>query len=279
MLENFKIAGGTILGRNHKDIAKNNQDFYTWDAKEFYIVGLVCDGCSSGMYSEVGANIGAKLIRKAIERNIAWYSIQGKTADFLELVRHWVLTEIHVQSTLLRPTVDDIVHVIQNYFLFTVIGFIMTEEKTTTFALGDGVIIVNGNNKTIGPFAYNAPPYLTYDLIKKSVRNFNEVDQRFKIIDELPTSEVESILIGSDGIVDLCKASDLKLPGRDDVVGDISNFWTDKSYFDCPDKIRRRLTLMNRDVTKLTEEDGKPQLIKHHGLLPDDTTMIVVTKF
>jgi len=279
MLEKFRIAGGTVLGRNHKDIGKNNQDFYTWDIQENeYIIGLVCDGCSSGMYSEVGANLGAKIIRKAVCKHSNWLTMMsGKTVEFLELVRHFSLTEIHVEATILSK--ESIVPVIQNYFLFTVIGFIMTNDKTIVFSIGDGVAIVNGQKYTIGPFANNAPPYMAYTTIKDAVKNYNEDDQHFKIIKEMNTCDVESILIGTDGITDLCNAENLKYPGREEKIGPISNFWSDASYFSCQDKIRRKLNLMNRDVIKIAEDDtGKPFVVKHHGILPDDTTMVVVSK-
>jgi hypothetical protein len=85
---------------------------------------------------------------------------------------------------------------------------------------------------------------------------------------------VESILIGTDGVSDLIKAANCNLPGKSELVGEIGQFWEDDRYFKNPDAIRRQLALINREVTK--PDWPEHQLTKEVGLLPDDTTLVVM---
>ncbi|MDO8622315.1 MAG: protein phosphatase 2C domain-containing protein, partial [bacterium] len=54
----------------------------------------------------------------------------------------------------------------------------------------------------------------------------------------------------------------------------IDQFWTDDRYFRNPDMVRRRLTLVNREAVRA--ENG--MLARTPGLLPDDTTLVVIRR-
>ena len=92
----------------------------------------------------------------------------------------------------------------------------------------------------------------------------------------MPTKEISSLLIGSDGLENLILAAENNIPGKNEKVGPINQFWEDDRYFKNPDMIRRRLTLVNRTITK-TDWDNR-KILKEHGLLPDDTTLIVIRR-
>ena len=59
---------------------------------------------------------------------------------------------------------------------------------------------------------------------------------------------------------------------KDELVGPLSQFWSEDRYFKNRDMLRRRLTIANRDVTRADWDERA--LIIEHGLLPDDTTII-----
>jgi hypothetical protein len=84
-------------------------------------------------------------------------------------------------------------------------------------------------------------------------------------------ADVQSVLIGTDGALDI--EPGLNIPGKNEELGDISQFWC-KDYFSNPDSIRRRLALAN--LSKPQIENGI--LGKTSPLLRDDTSIIVVRR-
>jgi len=265
----FEYASGSIIGRNHVFAGKNNQDAYRIVANEKFIIAVVCDGCGSGKHSEVGAKLGARLVINAIadllnqspdqDLEIAkpefWDSVKinllQKLKDFVVLFNgnHELVGAIH-ELPLQREFVND-------YLLSTIVGSVITPSETVTFSMGDGTIAINGKFTEIPPYADNAPPYLAYGLYKPEAINF-------EIRDLLPTSELESLLIATDGISDLVK------------VEDINQFWQEDRYFKNPDAIRRKLAMLNREEAK--PDWNKRELIKRSGVLSDDTSLVVIRR-
>ncbi|MGK7872822.1 MAG: protein phosphatase 2C domain-containing protein [Xenococcaceae cyanobacterium] len=267
----FEMAAGSITGRNHWLVGKNNQDAYCSFSSESATIAVVCDGCGSGEHSEVGAKLGARLIVEAIAQILnqkieLW---DTNPTDFWKQVMEDVLVQLEgVAKTIARR--HPLSHIINDYFLFTVVGVLVTASETAVFSIGDGVIAVNGKVTQIGPFPNNAPPYLAYSLCGYPEWGHLQVHH------QLPTQEVESILIGTDGVNDLIEAEARQLPGKQEEVGAIAQFWQEDRYFKNPDMIRRRLSLINREVTK---PDWQAQhLVKEVGLLPDDTTLVVIRR-
>ena len=99
---------------------------------------------------------------------------------------------------------------------------------------------------------------------------------QWEIQAQLPTAEVENLLIGTDGVNDLIAAQAKCLPSKEETVGYLSQFWQDDRYFRNPDMIRRRLSLINRQTIKPDWQNQR--LRQQQGLLPDDTTLLVLRK-
>lgn len=146
---------------------------------------------------------------------------------------------------------------VNDYLLFTIVGTLVTPSETVTFSMGDGVIAVNGELNQIPVYPDNAPPYLAYGLYCPDAVSF-------EIRDRLPTLEVESILIATDGIDDLVK------------VEKVNQFWQEDRYFKNSDAIRRKLTMLNREEIK--PNWNKRELVKRSGVLSDDTTLVVIRR-
>lgn len=69
--EQFEIAAGSIVGRNHVGPGyllkgRSNQDSYRVLFEDDLIAGVVCDGCSSQPYSEIGSLLGARMLMNRI---------------------------------------------------------------------------------------------------------------------------------------------------------------------------------------------------------------------
>jgi uncharacterized protein YbjQ (UPF0145 family) len=273
MLNQFQLAGGSVVGRSHRMAGKNNQDAMCCLRLQNTIVATVCDGCGSGLQSEVGAHLGARLVTQAIVNQLARgggeINLQS-TSDveaMLEKARRKVLHELRRVA---KSMGDDMASIVTDYFLFTVVGVCLTPKQALFFSLGDGLIVVNGKALLLGPFPGNAPPYLAYGLVPGRLQCTQQA-LCFRIQQVLPTSEVQSFLIATDGVEDLRGAADRMMPGRNERVGAIEQFWCEERYFSNPDMIRRRLAGINRDVVV-----GEQEITcKQNGLLSDDTTLIV----
>ena len=269
MKDMMEIAYGTITGRDHLLAEKNNQDALAFQLNDQAIIAVVCDGCSSGKHSEVGAKIGAQLIIQAINQRIAEFNDAAKVNKALEMARHDVLAQLRILSLAMGQNFRQIIN---DYFLFTIVGAVLTPQSAVLFNLGDGLVIINNQIIPLGPFANNEPPYLGYQLISSGP----DKSLAWQVIQILPSADVQSLLIATDGAFDLLKAENKVIPGKQEIVGNISQFWQNDSYYKNPDMLRRKLWQINRTISA---PDWLNRVInKENGHLPDDTTLIVIRR-
>ena len=87
---------------------------------------------------------------------------------------------------------------------------------------------------------------------------------------------MDSILIGTDGIIDLMAISEQNFPGKPDRIGAIEQFWEQDRFFKNPDLVRRQLYAIAREVPKMDWKNR--QVHKEVGFLPDDTTLMVIRR-
>jgi len=272
-MNGFEFACGSVIGRDHREANKNNHDSGHWHIASDFSVAVVCDGCGSGKHSEVGAAIGARLVVAAIVNTIGKF----KSSDskdrlggypFWERVRQDVLAEMRVLINRMGGSFSETV---KDYFLFTVVGAVLSPVGVSFFSLGDGIVIVNGAIVRLGPFPRNEPPYLAYALVENSVIDPKGVE--FNIVSHHEIGTINSFLLGTDGVGDLIEAADTKVPGKDELVGPINQFWTDDRFFSNPFMIGRRLALIGRDTQTIDWKRQKME--RENGILKDDTTLIV----
>jgi hypothetical protein len=274
-----EVSAGSVIGTDHLRTGKNNQDAYHWRISRSGVVGVVCDGCGSAKNSEVGAKIGAYLVAKEISDQLAGEPSQtagssGKPwALFLEHVRQNVLSHLRI---LARSMEGDFTDVVLNFFLFSVMGFVVTPQETVVFSAGDGVFALNGRLEEIGPFPSNAPPYLGYELINFSSDESYSGTFRFHVNSRCQTDEVHSMLIGSDGLAAWPEIAERRMPGKKDRVGPLSQFWEEDRYLHNPDMIRRTLAMINAEAIRPRWEER--ELERERGLLKDDTTLMVLRR-
>ena len=250
----FETAAGSVIGRDHVLARRNNQDaFCTWSGDEG-VIAVVADGCGSGRSSEVGARLGARLVTEALRRQRQRLAVLPPER-LLERVRVDVLESLGRLAASMGGSLDQAV---SDYLLFTVIGAVVADPVAFVFTLGDGVVIVNDEADVVS-CADNRPPYLGYGLT-----NGDGSEPRFEVRRALPVQDVDSILIGSDGVVDLM------------AVEPLHRFWEDDRLFRNPAALTRRLTLLNRNVQRIDWEARRVE--REHGLLPDDTTLVVLRR-
>lgn len=266
----LEVAAGSIVGTDHlqKFLWKNNQDAYTVRTSDDMIVAVVADGCGEGPYSELGARLGSGLLAGSLLRVFDPSDVQKS----LDIARQSVLGQ-------LRQTVDlmeagSFSKFVSDNLLFTLIALIIMDDTTYVVGIGDGVYAVNGETVKIGPFPKNEPPYIVYGgLINSTIAP--ELVQ-FTVHKTIPTAELMSALIGTDGVGDLDRAAEKTLPGKKELVGPLSQFWTDDRHFKNPESIRRRLNLINNPASH-TDWAAK-ETTEEFGRLKDDTTLVVVRR-
>jgi hypothetical protein len=257
----LQVASGSVIGRDHRTAGRNRQDDLRVVRTETCTVGIVADGCGSGTRSEVGASLGVRILAESICAE----ADKAGTASGLRWrrVQQQLLSMLDVNARLMggnyRQTVEE-------YFLFTLVGVLLTDDYATFFALGDGVVIVNGKEYSLGPFEGNKPPYIGYGLLLDNI-DIEPEQVSIRVIEQIPLKELRHFLIGSDGVTDLMGLAERQLPGMPDkTVGEIDSFWSDDRYFGPNDAlVSRALTLIARDW---------PRHSPKSGLLHDDTSLI-----
>jgi len=275
----FQIAGGSVPGTDHTKPGKpgwtNNQDAFEWRETDNCLVAVVCDGCGSGSHSEVGSNIAVPLMIQFLAEAAEKYVSEvmdmpdTKTEIGWERVKTLVLGHIAVLAKAMGGSFSQ---TINDHFLFTLVGVVITPWNAFLFSMGDGVFVINGEVLKLGPFPDNTPPYLAYNLTGSTLTDTDPELLKIKVI-RVGTSDLQSLLIGSDGVLDLIAAANEKLPHRNELVGGIDQFWTNDFYFENSDAVRRRLAIVNREGAEVV---GKNNARVTSGLLSDDTTFIVI---
>lgn len=243
----WQIAGASIPGSDHtmpgKPGWKNNQDALLFYEEEDVIFGIVSDGCGSGKFSEVGAQIGVRILGKLINDSLS----RSKKIDF-DCIRMKLLGQISVLASSMGNSFSEIIN---DYFLFSLVGFVITPDVTTVFYCGDGMYVINGSVTKLGPFPKNAPPYVTYSLTGNQNPTIETVT--------FETKDVNSLAVGTDG-------TDF-VP---ELLGELSGWLKTDVLFKNPDVLRRRLALINLEKI----EEG----MLTSGPLKDDTTLIIARK-
>ena len=269
--EDFEVSGGSVIGYEHREKNGNCQDGLCVLATNNIMAAVVTDGCSQGKFSEVGARIGARILCEKILREAECNPDNIKSPEFWQSIRLDALNQI---GALAKTMGGNFLQIIIDYFLFTVVGFLLTEKKLATFSIGDGIIAVNDKITQLGPFPSNEPPYLTYGLTGSTITTANPELLRFRVETVEYPEQISSVLIGTDGVADFIQAENKKMPGGEELLGPLSQFWTNTRFFSNPDMVRRKLALANRKT--ITCDWEKRAVIKEPCLLPDDTTLVVM---
>lgn len=265
----FEIAGGSIAGRDHRHSLMNAQDAFCFDSDGNTLVAVVCDGCGSEKHSEVGAQIGCRLVAKNLLNACKTICETIEFSNVFDGVARNLATWVDRMADSMSGDKVMKTGIICEYFLFTVVAVVMTREYTCVAMAGDGVFIVNGEVSHVKA-KDNKPDYLSYGILNPS-RMPSITPVKWK-----PTCEVNSLVIGSDGLADLIAAADRNIPGKDEKIGPISQFWMRDLFFRNPFGIQHRLNLINRSASHI--DWAKQTTSQEHGPMTDDTTLISIRR-
>ena len=252
----FDVAGGTVTGRCHGLAGRGNQDAYAIRAEADRIVAVVCDGCGSGTHSEVGAQLGARMVTAILMRRLAAGADLGDGALFGSL-RDDVLAA-------LRPAAlaagDRMATTVSDMLLFTILGVAVKGDRGCVFAAGDGLVVIDDDIRRLGPFPGDAPPYVGYGLLDGSAPGIS-------VVEAFSTAEVRRVLIGTDGVGALAD-----LEGGEKLRA----LWEDDRHFRNRDGVRRTLALLNREEARPLWDERR--MTRTRGLLDDDATLVMLRR-
>ncbi len=291
-LQGFELAHGSVVGRRHLGtgnnlVGMNNQDAVSVRHDDA-LIALVADGCGSSPHSEIGARVGSALLSAVLLQQ--WRLVQqtlkssGNGSDPLSQ-SFWDRVEVNsiaalttlAQSQALTP--HEFGKVVVEQMLFTTLGFMLTQHGLWIFspAGADGVYALNGDVTQLTPQEGNEPIYSMYRTIPNRYADRNEL-LRMKVHHYLPLTEVQSVLVGSDGVGELIRAEGMKIPGKQEVVPALRALWEGDRFFEDSAALTLLLRSINSESTRLETQHGKARLTREPGLLMDDTSLVVVRR-
>ena len=259
MLAHFEGAGASVTGRDHVLLGRNNQDAVASWRDSIGIVAVVADGCGSGRSSEIGAGLGARLVMEALRSALPSFDRQPTEAVLAD-VRRFVLCHLRRLATGLGGAESGAV---AESLLFTVLSVAVTAETSVIFGLGDGVFSVNGRT-TVLTSDDNAPAYLSHSLRERAEGKELEGRFPFTIHAELPTREVETLVVATDGLSESIETEAIRT-----LLGD-------ETLLSHPSGLARRLRVLARPTQRI--DWAARRVEREPGLFRDDATLFVVRR-
>lgn len=265
-MQDIEACSASVIGSEHIRVGKNNQDSYAVTNLNGHMAAVVCDGCGSGKQSEIGAFLGARIIGRVITDD-AYHGLDMTKASTWEDIHRQATSRMYELSCNALVRLTNHQQLIEEAFLFTVVGIYIGPKWVIPFHIGDGVLRLNGVIYPLGPFANNAPPYMGYGLLRKNGGWTSEAIA-FSRPEIIERSHFSDALVGSDGLLDLAKAL-----GPDE---GLDQFYRNDKYFKNPDAARRKLAVLNQVREHIDYE--RRVIVKSHPQLPDDTTLIAIRR-
>jgi hypothetical protein len=194
---------------------------------------VVCDGCSAGSASEVGAQLACRFIASGLPSWLSFDIAAGRvrelvdmgagrarlvdselvTARFAERISREVGRFLRSVLWSLSPESDSprigsrrqplwLFH-LRELMLFTLLIAVVGKERFAILGCGDGLYGVNGDVHELDAGPQNAPGYLAYQLLDGDDCQAANKAASVSLHVSGKTAELESLLIATDGAHDL----------------------------------------------------------------------------
>jgi serine/threonine protein phosphatase PrpC len=173
-------------GSEHARLDRNNQDALALASDGETLVLVVADGCSQGPHSELGALVGA--------RWLARIALQAPPERLLEALHEGLLGHLRL---LLASWPGSAEANLAEALLFSWTLAHIGPERARVVGCGDGCWSLDGALRRRDPGPDNAPPYSAYALVEGLETPTPQ------LLGQRPTSELDCLVLASDGIEDL----------------------------------------------------------------------------
>ena len=205
----WTVSGAVKAGHYHLYKGANCQDamgFYAETIGEHeFLCGVVSDGCGEGEHSEVGSQMLVSFVLSEIRRirsNVLFTPANRQAlTDVVQQLFHSIVRfiDLHLHLSCPIETNAEIAAYVKEYWLATLVGFIMDEKEGIVFYCGDGEFCINGVPNFIDQ--QNTPHYIAYACLRdpQSVGVTPDfIPREFTIVPfDVPTTNI--IRISSDG--------------------------------------------------------------------------------
>ena len=194
----FRLRSGTVVGRSHMLSGKNCQDALVFSQFEWlrgdFVVGVICDGCSEGKSSEIGAKMTSQFVLKEVTellrlgcgKNLLPRLLFAKTLAFLEQI-----------ASGFGFSPKERLKFIEDHLLFTVLTLIKTPDEVFVLAYGDGVVVIN--DEVDFRDQGDAPFYMGYHLMGTQLLKSGKTPLPFGFdIYSTSTKRLKRLAIASD---------------------------------------------------------------------------------
>lgn len=156
---------GSVTGREHLRLGRNNQDGAAVLEGGGYAVAVVTDGCGSGSSSEVGARLGARFLAR---RTLFEARRDGLSPELPRRVCESLLSFLFTVARGLDVDGSTLGDDVAQALLFTFQVAVMDGEQALVFGVGDGVVAVDDRLTVLDSGPSNAPAYLAYRLVPQA---------------------------------------------------------------------------------------------------------------
>lgn len=275
----IQVAAGTVTGRDHTFggnlvIGRGNQDAIAtaWSADADAFVAVMCDGCSSGEHSEVGAQLGANLI---LGRLLGWMATADRPPDGVWAFGDYAM--LH-NGELKRSQFAGNAPPYLGYLLLPADkvrvhqGDLQFRPALTTAPKPDLALTLTTR------FATETLAGMVATLEETGLKRRQIVESYFLftavvVIISGRSLDLLPLVVGTDGLAD---------------VPDPKVFLEDR-FFTNPSLVTRYLRQLNQPKVRIDMasilpkndqglEPAQPRLIKTDGVLPDDTTLVAIRR-
>ena len=189
----------------------------------------VCDGCSGGARSELGAGVGARFVVaacvRALRAGTPLDDVPARAIDELTAELGRIASALAIDG----GDACERARIVEEHLLFTVQAAVIVRDECVVFGVGDGVVAIDGVVRAIDDGA--APDYPAYALFPAMRAPRLVVHHRGAF--------ASSIVVGSDGARELLDAA--HVPLRDGTaLGGVDAFVRDERFVRNPSLAQKR---------------------------------------
>ena len=224
-----EIIAATVVGRGHIRAGRGGQDAVCVRVADDAVVVVVCDGCSAGEASELGAGVGARFVAADLARRLE----KGATVDdaLASAVVDALVDELARLADLWAHGDRD--DVIARALLFTLQVAVVTPTAWIAFGVGDGVLRVDGEEVAIAVNDDGAPDCVAYRLL-------DSLREHARLVVHARGSALSTLTLGTDGAAELAARVDVELPSGEP-FGGLPLFERDNRFVKNPGLAKKRL--------------------------------------
>lgn len=194
----FSLAAGSVVGPQHARVGRNNQDAWSAWVDDELAVLVVADGCSGGVASEVGAHLAARWVAAQAARRWSRERV-GRHETFVGDLFDGLARELGVLASALAPEPKQVLTVVADLLLTTVLVALIDQDIASVFGVGDGLVVVNGAAVVLESDRQRGPEYLAYRLCDSADTGYDPRSIEPRLLAQVQTDALRALVLATDG--------------------------------------------------------------------------------